>query len=163
MKSLYEITTSYQQLADLLLEQGGEMTPEQESRLMITEKELSIKAENYVKVIKTFDAENIAIDEEIKRLQGLKKSRVTAKKRLVNALDNALQMFGYNSLKVGLFNLSYRKSESVKITVSAEKLPKNCQTIEIKPISKVELKQKLKAGEEISGVELIINQNLQIK
>ena len=163
MKSLYEITTSYAQLMDKLLEQEGEMTPEDEERLAITEQEMHVKSENYVKIIKTFDAEVKMIDEEIKRLQNLKKTRQNAIKRLKNALSDAMRTFGISKIKTGLFTLSFRKSEAVVISVSPEELPKDCQVIKVEPISKSDLKQRIKAGEDIPGVEIIVNENLQIR
>ena len=164
MKTLYQIEAAYQQLEEQLIEAGGEITPEQADRLAIlTEQELPAKAEGYVKIIKTWEAEVKAIDEEIKRLQNLKKTRQNAKKRLTEALSQALRTFGLSKLKAGLFALSFRKSEQVVINVPAEELPKDCQIVKIEPLSKSELKQKLKAGQSIPGVELVENQNLQIR
>ena len=160
---LYEIQTAYQQLMDELIQADGEITLEQEERLVIYEQELEVKAENYSKVIKTIDAETKMIDEEIKRLQTMKRSRQRAIDRLKTALKNALEVFDIPKLKTGLFTISLRKSEAVQINVSAEELPKDCQVIKIEPISKAELKQRIKAGEEIPGVEIQENLNLQIK
>ena len=164
MKSLYNITEAYQQLEEQLIEADGEITPEQADRLAIlTEQELPAKAEGYAKILKTWDAEVKAIDEEIKRLQSLKKTRQNAKKRLIEALSNALHTFGLSKLKAGLFTISFRKSEQVVINVPAEELPKDCRIVKIEAISKSELKQKIKAGESIPGVEIVENQNLQIR
>jgi hypothetical protein len=42
-------------------------------------------------------------------------------------------------------------------------LPADCKIVQVVPVSKTELKRRIDAGENIAGVEIIENKNLQIK
>lgn len=160
-QSLYQIEKEYRELAAELIENGGEVTEEQEKALQITQEQLQTKAVNYGFVIKQIDGEVSMIDAEIKRLQGLKKSRVNSIQRLKDTLSNAMTIFEIDEIKTPLITVNFRKSKSVKVNV--DDLPDNCVIIERKPISKTEIKKKIESGEEITGAELVTNRNIQIK
>lgn len=72
MTTLFNLTDAYQQVYDLIAEQGDETVLIE--TLQSINDALEEKADGYVAVIKTLEADNVAIDEEIKRLRQRKTS-----------------------------------------------------------------------------------------
>ena len=139
----------------------GELTPELEQALIITESNLQEKAINYGYVIKNFESEVDIIDEEIKRLNALKKSRVNTVEKLKTNISNAMQLFGILEVKAPTFKMNFRKSESVEIYegLSNEYIT---EKISYQP-DKIAIKNAIKEGKTVNGAGIIINYNLQIK
>ena len=159
--SLYNITSEQQRINDLLMDTGGELTPEIEEALLINNDNFAIKAEGYAVSIHKFDSFIEAADAEIKRLTALKKSATGAKTRLKDTLAYAMEVFGYDKVDLGLHKLSFRTSQAVNITDEV-RIPNNYIKVETK-IDKESLKRDLKAGLVIEGAELITNRNLQLR
>jgi len=163
MKPLFEIQAQYFHLANLLTENGGEITPEIETGLAIAESDLQVKASNYAAIISKLEAESTSIDERIKALQGWKKATDNAVERLKSAIKGAMEQFGIEEIKSDYFKINFRKSTSVEI-VDESLIPafyKEAKTTYT--ISKKELKEDLEHGNEIPGAVLHRNKNLQIK
>jgi hypothetical protein len=165
-KSLYQISSEYVELMDQIEAAEGELTPEMESALAISEQEISVKAINYAMVIKQKEAESNMIADEIKRLQSIKKSADSLSARLKANIEGAMKSFGIDEIKSDPTNaqfirLNFRKSTSVEIT-DEEKIPSEFKEWTPK-IDKAAIKKKLAAGEEVDGAELSENRNLQIK
>lgn len=161
-QSLYQIEKEYRELAAELIENGGEVTEEQEKALQITQEQLQTKGVGYGYVIKSIKNDVSIIDSEIKRLQGLKKTRLNVIERHKKALSNAMNVFEVDEIETPLIKINFRKSTSVKV-IDVDELPDNCVIIERKPIPKTEIKNKIESGEEINGAELVTNRNIQIK
>jgi hypothetical protein len=157
--NLYNIKSEYLAIAQELAE--GELTPELEQALMITESNLQEKAINYGYVIKNFESEVDIIDEEIKRLNALKKARVNAIEKLETNISDAMQLFGILEVKAPTFKMNFRKSESVEIYegLSQEYIT---EKISYQP-DKIAIKNAIKEGKTVNGAGIIINYNLQIK
>ena len=157
--NLYNIKSEYINIAMQLTD--GELTPELEQALEITEQNLHDKAINYGYVIKTLESEADIIDAEIKRLQELKKSRANAVDKLKTNITEAMELFGISAVKAPTFKLSFRKSESIECD---EFIDSNYCTVKtsIAP-DKVAIKQAIKDGKDVVGARLIIKNNLQIK
>ncbi len=80
MSNLFQLSTSYQQVLDLI-EQG--MNPEDlKDTLDSIEVELNVKVDNSIGLKRSVDADIDAIDKEIKRLQGLKQQKQNFSDRL---------------------------------------------------------------------------------
>ena len=159
--NLYQIEKQYLELADRLIEQGGEVTDDQMMVLTDNKDMLDTKVINIGYVIKKFDAEVGIIEAEIKRLQDLKRVRENAKERLKERVSHAMMLFTINEIKSPLMNVSFRKSESVEVE-DIEKLPVECYTLE-KKVNKTEIKRLIKEGKDINGAKLVTNQNIQFK
>jgi uncharacterized small protein (DUF1192 family) len=161
MKSLFNITAEVLELASALEE--GELTPELETALAINQNELQEKAINYGYVVKSLEGDISAIDEEIKRLQALKKAKSNAIDRMKESVSNAMQLYGMEKLTSPTLSLSLRKSESVDVDLT-EALPNDFKITKVTVTpDKIAIKQALKQGENITGATLKINYNLQIK
>ena len=161
--NLFQITNEMQSIMNELIENGGELTPQLQSMLTITESQLKEKAVNYAMVIRSMDYETNVIDEEIKRLQGLKKSRQNAMERLKSVLTNAMEQCDMDAIETPTNKISFRKSQSLQI-LDETLVPKQYKTQVITTkIDKNAIKQDMKNGITVDGVELITNKNLQIK
>ena len=160
-KSLYQIEQEYFEIAQYLEE--GEFTEELENKLAITQGDLQTKAINYGFVIKDFDYDINMIDEEIKRLQAIKKAKVTAQERLKNTISDAMKLFKIEKIECPTLKISFRKSESIEIT--------NQETLSNEYIvekttytpDKVAIKKAIKDGVVFTGAELVVKSNIQIK
>ena len=161
MKSLFNITAEALQLASALEE--GEITAELETSLVINQEELQQKAINYAYVIKTVEYDISAIDEELKRLQAVKKAKNNVIDRMKESVVNAMGIYGMEKISSPTMNLSLRKSESIEI-INESQIPDGFKTqkITITP-DKTRIKEAIKDGDEVQGAVLSVNYNLQIK
>jgi len=161
--NIYQIQHEYLLLVNQIIDNGGEVTPQQELNLQITRDQLQDKGTNYAFVIKKLDAECDIIDAEIKRLSELKKVRQNACERLKANISNAMQIFEVDKIESPLIKLSFRKSQSVNVA-DVNSLPNEYKTIKVtEQADKMKIKQALLNGEKIEGCEIINSQNLQIK
>jgi hypothetical protein len=161
-KSLYVIEKQYLDIINQVQEMEGELTSELESALEITKNELEVKSIAYVEVIKAKESFNTRIEEEIKRLQAMKKSNDKLVDRLKNNLLNAVNLFG--NFEAGFLKFSTRKSTSVVVTIEANDLPKEFKTIKVTEApDKTAIKKAIEQGQEIEGCILVTKLNLQIK
>jgi translation initiation factor 2 beta subunit (eIF-2beta)/eIF-5 len=159
--TLYNIKEDYAALMDAIEEQEGVLTDEQNDQLVINEQQRDQKSIAYLEVIKDREAFIGNIDEEIKRLQALKKRNNTLIDTLKNNLLGAVELFG--EFTVGTVTFTTRKSESI-IVEDVNILPKEYKTIKVtESANKADLKKAIKAGKEIEGVILQTNFNLNTK
>jgi len=161
MRSLYHIERELNEINETLINSGGELSPEIETRLAITQDELATKATNYGFVIMQNQSEIDVIEAEIKRLTAIKKSLDNTNDKLKNAVSFAMQNYGLTEVKTPTLKLSFRQSESVEIT-DENKL--NAKYFSYKPtVDKTAIKNDIKSGLIVDGAQIILKQNLQIK
>ena len=159
-KSLFNITLEQKVLMHEIESMEGELTPEMEAALQITEAELQQKSIAYLEVIRQKEGFNSLIDAEIKRLQQIKKAGNNVIARLNENLLSAVKTFG--TYEVGLQKFGTRKSSQV-IVEDVNSLPEKYKTIKVtEAADKASLKKALAAGEEIEGVYIQENLNLKI-
>ena len=161
-KSLYVIKEEYLDLISQIEQAEGELTPELESALTINKSELEVKSIAYVEFIKQREGLNARIDEEIKRLQAIKKANDNLVLRLKNNLLNAVNMFG--NFEAGFLKLSTRKSKSVEVNIDTNDLPKEFKSIKVTEApNKTAIKKAIESGQEVEGCRIVENINLAIK
>ena len=159
-KSLYTIQNDYNFLMLSIEEMEGELTDELNQALTINKTELQSKSIAYLEKIESIESYNIRVDEEIKRLQAIKKRNSKLVDVLKDNLLNAVKLFG--DFNVGFTKFGTRKSEQI-IVDDVNELPKEYKTIKVtETANKAELKRAIKAGESITGVELVECLNLKI-
>jgi predicted nuclease with TOPRIM domain len=162
-KPLYLIQQDHLTLLRMLEDAGGDLTPELEQALQITEQELEVKAVNYARVCLALDSKVKSIDDEIKRLQDRKKKFEKSGEMLEERLKGAMDQFGLQRLESDLISLSFRKSESVEV-FSPEVVPEQYYVEKTtKTVSKELIKAAIKEGCIVAGAKLVTKQNLQIK
>lgn len=161
--TIFKIEKQYLDIFEELNATEGEITPEIAEKLNIAESDLKEKTVNYAYYIKKLEADNKIIDEEISRLREMKARNQKKSEALDKAIVRAMMLFSLDKVETPTLKLSLRESESVNV-LDESKLSDNFFTTKItKTVSKTALKDALKTGAEISGAELVINQNLQIK
>ena len=159
--TLYDIKQEYLELINQVEEMEGEITPEIENQLIINQNDLQTKAIAYHSVILSKDSFNMQIDNEIKRLQALKKRNNSLIDSLKSRLVGAIEMFGEFTIGTNTFGL--RKSERVEIE-DVNLLPKEYKTIKVtEQANKVEIKKALKLGKQIENAYIVEQFNLKIK
>lgn len=156
--TLYELTDNYQQLLEL----ADETDPQAfEDTLEALQDEINHKAENVAKVIRTYEAEVKALDEEKKRLE----DRITARKnkmdRLKNYLIENLQKAGKRNVKGKTFTIYLQERESVNI-LNKSAIPEQCFVM--KPsLSKTAVKEAIENGQKVAGAEIVKKTSVQIR
>lgn len=132
--------------------------------LKLLEAERGLKLENIGLFIKNLDADILAIKEEEKKLADRRKVKENKSKSVKQFLSDYLQIEGVKKFETARIKLSFRKSESVNVTVAAEKLPSGYYKEKTEyTADKAEIKKAIKSGIAIAGAELIESNNLQIK
>jgi len=161
MISLYKINENMLSLLSVIEANEGELTDEVLEQLEINNEELQTKSESYLAVIKNREALNTQIDDELKRLQAMKKANNNLVSRLKNSLLNAVNIFG--EFEVGLIKFGIRKSTAVEVNGIVNDLPKEYKTVKVtEQPNKAEIKKSLQRGEQIEGCALVTNYNLKI-
>lgn len=159
--TLYNITKEIR-LLTLELEEG-ELTPELEQALVITQEQLQEKSIQYAYAIRNLEIDSNAIDNEIKRLKAMKESKDKAIDRMKEAVKSAMLASGIDKIESSLFKLSLRRSEAVEV-VNIDQLPESLVTVK-KTVSadKTKIKFLIKNGVPVEGAILTENYSLQIK
>ncbi len=161
--SIFNIEQNYNQLAEQLIDNDGELTPELSEQLAITEEQLQNKSVAYSFVIKEMDADVEIIDAEIKRLQALKKQREKASEYLKERIKHAMDTFSIEEIKTPLVKINFRKSESVEVD-DVNALPAPYKVVKVtEQADKAAIKAALKDGVEVAGCSIATHRNLQIK
>jgi hypothetical protein len=119
MNSLYNISDKYLQLMREIEELEGELTPELEEQLKITEQECEDKIKSYHHIIKNNEGDIQLIKDEKERLSKLANTKENLIKRLKNKILDACQLFGYDG-KSGNKKIDY---DTLKVyTVNKDKI-----------------------------------------
>ena len=159
-ETLYNITEDYIDLLNKIEIAEGEISEEVNQQLEINEQQLQTKSIAYLSVIKTKEALTMQIDEEIKRLQALKKHNSNITNNLKDRLLNAVNLFG--AFEVGFTKFSTRNSKAV-IVEDVNILPKEFKVVKVtEQADKKAIKQALEDGVIIEGCTIQENKNLKI-
>lgn len=158
-KSIFNIEQEYVELAETIIDSGGELTPEQETALAINRESLEVKAVQYGYVIKDLKNDLENIKKEMDRLSELKSSREKLMARLKDTVSQAMQLYGIEKIEVGFMKIKFLSSTSVLIT-DEDAVPDKYKKV-VKTVSKTIVGEALKQGIEVAGAELSHNKNIQ--
>jgi hypothetical protein len=161
--TIFKIQAEYQQIVNELIDNGGNLTPELELALQITKDNFHSKSENYAFITRQFNAEMRIIDDEIHRLEQLKRVRQKAIERLKANIEMAMTTFEVDKIETPLIKISFRKSESVEVE-DVNNLPALYKVVKVSETAdKLKIKDAIKSGILIDGCSIKTNRNLQIK
>ena len=149
-------------IVSALEENEGELNPAIEAVLKINQNELQEKSFNYAYVVKSIDNDITAINDEIKRLQALKKRNESIISRMKEAVVDAMHIYGLEKITSPTLNLSIRRSEAVQVDDHFVDVNYMVEKITYTP-DKTRLKEAIKKGIDIKGARIIENYSLQIK
>jgi len=161
--NIYKIQNEFQLIIAEVINNEGEITPELETALTINKEQLQSKAVDYCYVIKQLDYDCEQIDNEIARLNKLKKVRANLTDRLKNTVSSAMQLYEVEKIETPLIKLNFRNSESVEITNEQQLDAKFIVTKTVSTPDKKAIKDAIKNGEVVEGATINYNKNLQIK
>lgn len=114
-KSLYTIRQDHLTLLALIEEAEGELTPDLEQSLALTQEDFENKAISYAYVVKGFENTQEVIDKEIKRLTDLKKKAAAREELFKSTLSEAMQQFGIEKIETPTLKLSFRPSKPIEL------------------------------------------------
>ena len=154
MAKLYEIDSEILNCVD---QETGEILDEE--RLSQLEMERDTKIENVALWYRNLISDAEQYKAEKKRFEQLEHSSLAKAENLKEWLTYALQG---NKFKTTRVNISYRKSDSVKIN-NAALVPEKYLVYNDPTINKTLVKKALKDGIAVTGAELEVKQNIQIK
>ncbi|EHT1783403.1 siphovirus Gp157 family protein [Staphylococcus pseudintermedius] len=161
MTTLFNLTDAYQQVYDLIAEQG------EESALIDTLQSindaLEEKADGYVAVIKTLEADNVAIDEEIKRLRQRKTSNQNGINRLKESLQFAMESAGKEKFKTALNSYSIANNPPSLDVTEESLIPKEYWVSQAPKLNKKDLLKDIRNGADIKGVEVKQTRSLRVR
>lgn len=161
--NLYELSQNYIHLLSLL-DDSDELNKDAiQETLEALGDSIEVKAENYCKIIRKYEAEREAIKNEVVRLTD--RAAHIAKKVdiLKESLAQNLQKTGKTKIEGSLFTIGFRKSSSVNV-INIDHLPDEYKR-EVREVvaDKALIKERIKFGVEVPGAEIVEKQNLQIK
>lgn len=124
------------------------------------------KADNIACLLKNIEAEISAIKTEEDRLAKRRKAKENTHERMKQYLSEALQKVGADKIETARNKITFRKSEKVicddKFIPWALLIRGDLLTFSEPKANLTAIKKAIKAGEEVIGAELQINQNIQI-
>lgn len=164
MSSLFKINKEFLELQNQLLENGGEITEDIAKLMAKDDSDIREKAKNYRNIIKSFEADLLAVKQEKERIAAFEKSRKKSIEVLKNNLALSLQLREIDKLDFGVDGkISFRKSVSVFIE-DEKALPTDyyIEKISYSPDKKL-IKEAINSGEEVPGAVLLEKNNIQIK
>lgn len=123
--------------------------------------EIEAKSKNIVHLIANWEADVTALDNEIERLQNIKRQKAERTKWLRNYLAANLEHAGIDKLDLGTHKLSFRKSERVEID-DEKVVPGEYKRIKVE-INKALIKKMHKQGVGVNGTRIVEYKNLQIR
>ena len=121
MTNIYNIQQSLFSIFDELEENGGELTPELEEQLNITQEQFKSKIKDYSNVVKMLETDITAIKEEKARLSDLQKSKEKNIERLKKIMVEAIENFGDTTKSGGKYvdygtgKVSVRNSQAIEV------------------------------------------------
>jgi hypothetical protein len=124
MRRLYDIAEDFAALEAMLLETGGEWTPEVEQAFAALGGELATRVDGYAALIREWelDAEKWKAEEE--RVAAHRKARENAARRLKTRLCEHLVAMGQEKVAGVRFSVAVqRAAPSVEVLVAPEELP----------------------------------------
>jgi hypothetical protein len=161
--NIYKIQNEFQLIIAEVINNEGEITPELETALTINKEQLQSKAIDYCYVIKSLESDCEQIENEIARLNKLKKVRFNLTDRLKNTVSSAMQLYDVEKIETPLIKLSFRNSESVEITNESQLDDCFIVTKTVTTPDKKAIKDAIKSGVFVEGATISYNKNLQIR
>lgn len=157
---LYEIANNYNSVLELL---DNEEATEDEfmDTLNAINDALEVKVDNICRLCKYLDAKAKVYKEETKRLTAMARQAENRAASMKRYLDEQLKLMDIERMDTKLFKLFYRKSDTLKV-LNINLVPDVYKKVTV-DVDKMAIKAAIKAGKEIDGAELVINQNLQIR
>ena len=149
--NLYELSQEFKQLQELDIDTSSQLYIDTLESLTIP---LENKAQNIVKLTKSWESNISAIDNEIKRLQERKKVQQNKIDRLRNYLRDNMESCGIDKIECEYFTITLKKAGQPVVIIDDESLIDEAFKKVSVSIDKVALKNALKSGDIVKGAHL---------
>lgn len=164
---LYEIANNYSNIAELLTNPEFAENGDVITALDAIEDEFNNKAVNVIKAIKLTEGDINLLDNEIKRLQAMKKARQNRIDEVKNYLKYNMQKTGIFKIESPLFKIAYSERPQSAVEIDEDLFLANITddslvSVTVKP-NKTAIKEALKQGDNVIGARLVDSQVLSIK
>ena len=158
-KNLFRINEDIFRLYQQIDDNGGELTPELEEQLTITENDRESKCEGYVSVIRMFKSKSQLIKDEAKRLLDAARTYDKSVERLEDNLLSSVVQLG--NIKTNFVSISTRRNRSVEISDDVE-IPLQYQRVKIEA-NKTAIKEAIESGIDVPGATIVERFSLFIR
>lgn len=162
---LYEIADALRSVIERgykVDEETGEILFETED-LDALDMALAEKCESTALYIREQEAQIAAIKAEIKRLRDLQASKENALKRLKEWTVANIKLLPGERCKGDFASLSIRHTESVQV-LDEEAIPEQYMRVKVSTTpDKTAIKKAIKAGEDVPGCALVVNESLAVR
>ena len=161
-ETLYAIADRYREILSI------EVSCDEERAALIAaldeaQGDFADKAENIAKFIRNLESEADAIRAEEVRLANKRQSLTKKADNLTAYIEAMLVMTGQRNLKAGIFDIKFQRNPPSITILDESKLPSKYFTVPAPVVSKQAIKDDIKAGIEIPGIEIVQNERLVIK
>lgn len=157
---LYELANDFLEVENL----EGVDAQTQNEILNAIKVEIENKGDGIIKFIRNEEASLKVIDEEIKRLQALKKSKNTKIRNMKSYLMHCMRLMGMKKIEGNLGRISIRKNPASLEILDGTIIPQEYMIKEvIINLDKTRVKEMLKNGETVPGCTLVQNESITIK
>lgn len=163
MFKLYELTEMYRNIQDLINddEVGAEALVEALNKI---EGDINSKAENIAKILRAMDGDIETLKTEEKRLANRRRTLENKHKNLKNYLETQFKAMKIDEVKTPLFTISLQKNPPSVNIIDENLIPEDfIKTETITSISRRDILEALKEGEEVPGTELKQTRTLRIR
>lgn len=163
--ALYEITSELQQVTEMLVESGGELTPEIEEALDALEGALEEKVERTVHVIRQLEGQAEAAKAEYRRLQDLYRSRRNAADRLKEYLHSQLRIASVQKIEADTCVVRRQKNgrPSIAWEGDPDALPEAFRRVDVRPDTQAAYEEWRTGGELPEGFRVERGEHLRIR
>ncbi|MDX1769915.1 MAG: siphovirus Gp157 family protein [Planococcaceae bacterium] len=155
---LYDLTNQQLQLLQMI-EDGIDVL----DTLEANQEAINEKAEGYAKIIKMVEGHVATHKEEIKRLQGNVQSFENNIKRLKENVFQSMNDLGVKKIDGTLFKFSIAKNPPSLEVLNDSEIPRGYFITPEPVMDKAAIKEELKLGHEIPGVQLKVGESLRIR
>ena len=121
MATLYELTGQYLELLEIAEEEGDATVVI--DTLEAIEGEIEDKADGYAKVLKELTGKINMLDDEINRLQAMKKVMKNNMDRIKNSLEKSMVVTGKKKFKTALFSFGIQKNPAAVSVLNESAVP----------------------------------------
>ncbi|SCU31398.1 siphovirus Gp157 family protein [Staphylococcus xylosus] len=163
MSNIYKLSSDYLTVLNMITQEHEELDQSYIDTLESIDEALEVKADNYIKVIKSLESDNEAIDEEIKRLRQRKTTYDTHIKRMKESLQNMMEETGKTKFKTALNSYNIQKNPPSLNIVDEKLIPKDYWVSQAPKLNKKDALAELKEGKEIPGVEVKQTRSLRVR
>ena len=159
--NLYEIAGQYRAVLEMEPENDDELAA-QMNALDELGGELTVKADNIVRYMRNLNAEAEALKAEETALYKKRKAVENKAERLKAYLAAQMTLCGLKELKAGLFKLRFQPTAPAISIIDVFAVPEKFHRVKIE-IDKLAIRDALKNGEEVPGIEVQRGEALVIR